>query len=184
MKSEDAKILNHCIGLVQALNPNYINDPDMKDTPERIYRMYKHFFRNEDVEVHFKRKFPTTNDEIVIVKNIEAIGMCPHHFQPIIYKVHIGYIPNEFAIGLSKLARITIALASYPKLQENFTDEIVKMIESHLKPRGVMVVVDGLHGCMRCRGVQQAQSTTITSSISGVFKSNPSAKEEFLNLIK
>ncbi|TAH59921.1 MAG: GTP cyclohydrolase I [Gottschalkiaceae bacterium] len=177
-------LLQATTDLVESLNPDYQNDPDMKGTPERLQKMYQHFFRNEDIEYHFEKKFPTTNDQMVVVRNIEVIGMCPHHFVPIIYRVSIGYIPDKWAIGLSKLARIAIGLASYPKLQENYTDEIVQAIKKHLKPKGVIVVVDGVHGCMRCRGVQQSESSTITSSIDGIFMDKDTAKQEFLKLIK
>lgn len=177
-------LLEATTDLVKSLNPEYMENPDMKGTPERLERMFSHFFRNEDVEHHFEKKFPTTNDQMIIVRDIEAIGMCPHHFVPIIYKVHIGYIPDGWAIGLSKLARIAIALASYPKLQENFTDEIVQVIKKNLNPRGIMVIVDGVHGCMRCRGVQQSGSSTITSAIDGLFMEKDTAKQEFLKLIK
>lgn len=179
-----SNLLEATTDLVKSLNPEYMENPDMKGTPERLERMFSHFFRNEDVEHHFEKKFPTTNDQMIIVRDIEVIGMCPHHFVPIIYKVHIGYIPDGWAIGLSKLARIAISLASYPKLQENFTDEIVQVIKKNLNPRGIMVVVDGIHGCMRCRGVQQNDSSTITSAIDGLFMEKDTAKEEFLKLIK
>ena len=78
----------------------------------------------------------------------------------------------------------SIGLASYPKLQENYTDEIVQAIKKHLKPKGEIVVVDGVHGCMRCWGVQQSESSTITSSIDGIFMDKDTAKQEFLKLIK
>ena len=169
---------------LETVNPDYKNDPDMKGTPERLGRMYEHFFRNEDVECHFDKKFPTTNDQMIIVKDIEAIGMCPHHLVPIIYTVHIGYIPNGYAIGLSKLARVAIGLASYPKLQENYTEEIKTKIKEHINPRGVMVVVDGVHGCMRTRGVEQANSSTVTSAVDGIFMEKDTAKQEFLKLIE
>ena len=177
-------ILQATTTLVKSLNPLYESNPDMKGTPERLERMFTHFFRNEEVEHHFDKRFPTTNDQMVIVKNIEAIGMCPHHFVPIIYNIHIGYIPDGWAIGLSKLARISIGLASYPKLQENLTDEILQAIKKNLNPRGIIVVVDGVHGCMRCRGVQQANSSTVTSAVDGLFMEKDTAKQEFLSLIK
>lgn len=168
--------------LVESLNPEWQNDPDMKGTPERLSKMYKHFFRNEDVKLHFEKKFPTDNDQMIIVKDIECVGTCPHHFVPIIYKVHIGYIPNKYALGLSKFARIAIALSSHPKLQENFTKEIARSIDENLETNGVMVVVCGIHGCMRCRGVQQVESSTITSAVSGAFKMNAETRAEFLSL--
>ena len=167
--------------LVESLNPDWQSDPDMKGTPERLAKMYEHYFRNEPIESHFEKTFPTKNNQMVIVKDIEAIGLCPHHFAPIIYKVHIGYIPNGRAIGLSKLARISRALASYPKLQENYTEEIVEALEENLGPDGIMVVVSGIHGCMRTRGVEQ-DSATITSACRGAFLDNIATRDEFIKL--
>jgi GTP cyclohydrolase I len=160
-----------------------LKHPDFKDTPERVTKVYKHFFRNEDPKIHFNKKFPTTNDQIVILKDINVIGLCPHHLLPIEYKVHIGYIPNGFALGLSKFNRVVQAIASYPKLQKNMTDEICSSINKSMKPAGVIVVVEGIHGCMKFRGVKDS-TKTITSEISGVFQDNPSTKSEFFSLIR
>lgn len=160
-----------------------LSHPDFADTPQRVAKMYKHFFRNEDPQIHFSKKFPTTNDQIVILKGIHTIGLCPHHLIPIEYKVHIGYMPNGFALGLSKFNRVVEAVASYPKLQENMTDEICELINNAMNPLGVIVVVEGIHGCMKFRGVEDT-TVTITSEISGVFKEDPSTKAEFLSLIK
>lgn len=169
--------------VIDELNADWKTDPDMKDTPERLANMYAHFFRNEDVDQHLIKRFPSRNSQMVVVKNIECFGMCPHHFAPIIYKVHIGYIPSGWVLGLSKLARIAIALSSYPKLQENFTTEIADVIEKNLKPRGVMVIVDGIHGCMRCRGVEQ-NASTITSDLRGEYKKDRITTQEFIEYIK
>lgn len=132
--------------ILQNLAPGWNKNPDMKETPFRVAKMYRHFFRNdvEETLIDLKKKvFPTDNDQMVIVKDIECFGMCPHHLLPIIYKVHIGYIPKGKAVGLSKLARLAIALSSFPKIQENFTTEIAKAVEQALEPSGVMVVVNG-----------------------------------------
>ncbi|HOF50220.1 MAG TPA: GTP cyclohydrolase I [Candidatus Colwellbacteria bacterium] len=171
-----------CKKLVSVLNPEWETNPDMKETPLRIAKMYASFFRNEDTTQYFSKRFPTKNKELVILKNIECFGMCPHHLTPVIYNVHIGYIPRGWAIGLSKLARIAIALCSYPKLQENFTSEVANVINDNLKPRGVIVVVEGIHNCIRCRGVEKL-STCITSEIRGVFINHPETKQEFISLI-
>lgn len=167
--------------MVSALNPEYEDNPDMKETPARVVKMYEHFFRNEDYAHHFAKVFPTDNDQMVIVKDIECFGMCPHHLLPIVYSVDIGYIPNGLALGLSKLARIAIAIASYPKLQENMTKEVADVFERHLNPLGIMIVVRGIHNCMRCRGVEQ-NAETITSDCRGVLRDKPEARMEYLLL--
>jgi len=178
-------MIEHIEKILDELEPNWKTNPDMVETPKRFEKMLKHFFRGytkEELDEQIK-VFPTNNDQMVIVKDIECFGMCPHHLLPIIYKVNIGYIPNGFALGLSKLGRIAILLSAKPELQENFTTNIAKELDERLKPLGVMVVVDGIHGCMRCRGVEM-NSSTITSDCRGAFRVNNSAREEFLNLIK
>lgn len=176
-------LITKCESLLTTLNPNWINDPDMIDTPSRLGKMYMHFFRNDDPKTHLVKKFPTNNDQLVIVKDIECFGMCPHHLLPVIYKVHIGYNPNGWALGLSKFARIANAVVSYPKLQENITSEIVDVVYDGLKPNGVIVVVEGIHNCMRCRGVEQ-KSKVITSALRGNMANDPQKTEDFLNMIK
>lgn len=161
-----------------------LSDPNFADTPHRVAKMYAHFFRDESdqaVEDIMTRVFPSTNDQLVIVRDIECFGMCPHHLLPIVYKVDIGYIPKGKVLGLSKLARLAIALSAYPKLQEDFTKDIADAMELYLAPGGVMVVVDGLHGCMRCRGVEM-NASTITSDVRGLLRMVDSARNEFLTL--
>lgn len=163
-----------------------LEDANFKGTPERVAKMYKHFFRGSspnDIRKIMEKVFPSSNDQMVIVSNIECFGMCPHHLVPIVYKVDIGYIPNGKVIGLSKLVRLCVALSGYPKLQEDFTKEIADVIEHYLNTSGLMVVVNGIHGCMRCRGVEQP-AKTITSDVRGLLRMVPSARTEFLELIK
>lgn len=182
--SDRKKIENSISNILSImLGQDWKNDPDMKETPKRFQRMYEHFFRNEDPIIHTEKTFPTKNDQLVIVKDMEVFGMCPHHLVPIIYNVHIGYIPNGYAIGLSKLSRISSAVASFPKLQENMTTEIADVLEKSLKPLGIIVVVDGVHGCMRTRGVEQCNSSTVTSDCRGVMREKPEARQEFLSLV-
>lgn len=172
--------------LLKAYNPGWETDPDMRETPQRYVRLLNHFFRNESPEKHLEKKFPTSNDQIIALKDISAIGMCPHHLMPIEYTVHIGYLPNGYALGLSKFTRLTRAVASVPKLQENMTSEIADLIEKHLSTRGVMVVVSGIHGCMKFRGVEEPCTSTITSEVRGRFAEDGAehVKQEFLDLIK
>jgi GTP cyclohydrolase IA len=169
--------------MLSNLEPNWKDNPDMAETPRRVARMYEHFFRNnQDISKHIK-VFPTTNSQLVLVKNIEAFGLCPHHLLPIIYQVHIGYIPNKKAIGLSKFSRIVTDVASYPKIQENLTTELTDVLQEALAPLGVMVLVDGLHMCMRTRGIEQ-DSNTITSDCRGEFTRDFRARDELLNLLR
>lgn len=169
--------------LVKTLNPDFLDDPDFAETPERIKKMYEWFFRNEDPIKHLDKKFPTNNDQMVIIKDIRAYSLCPHHLMPIEYIISIGYIPDKTALGLSKFSRIVRAVTSYPKLQENMTTQVAGVIEQ-LNPKGVMVVAKGMHGCMRFRGVKEKDSIMITSDCRGIFRVDQKTREEFLTLIK
>ena len=163
-----------------------LEDPNFKDTPYRVSKLFHHFFRNKQEEAVAEistKVFPSKNDQLVIVKDIKCYGMCPHHLAPIEYNIAIGYVPKGKVLGLSKLARLAIAVTSYPKLQEDITKEIIDVLEEQLKPLGAMCVVNGIHGCMRFRGVEM-DATTITSDCRGVLRTVPEARAEFLNLLK
>ncbi len=178
---KDQKLKKEFENILSILNPNWENDSDMKDTPERLSRMYNHFFRKEDPTIHFSKVFPSNNNNLVILKDIKCFSMCPHHLLPVTYKIHIGYKPDGWVLGLSKFARVADAVASYPKLQENVTLEIAELIYKNLKAKGVIVVVEGIHDCMRCRGVEQ-DSKVQTSAVCGSFLDTE--KEFFLSSIK
>lgn len=127
--------------------------------------------------------FPSSNTEMVILKDIEMYSTCSHHLLPFIGKAHIGYIPNGRVIGLSKLARVLEVFARRLQLQEQLTDQVADALIKYLKPAGVMVVIEAKHLCMCARGVGKQNSTMVTSSIRGAFK-KPDARNEFLSLIK
>ena len=160
------------------------DNPDLAGTPDRVARMWA-FELFRDVP-SFKNliTFPTDNDEMVIIKDMDVVGLCPHHMQPIEYKVHAAYIPNGQAVGLSKIPRLALRLGQVPQLQENLTTDIGKRLEKALNPLGVAVVIKGIHGCMKFRGVKQKESETVTSYLSGAFKENVETRNEFMSLIK
>jgi len=127
--------------------------------------------------------FSTTNDEMVLVKDIEFYSMCEHHMLPIIGKVHIAYIPDGKVVGLSKLPRVVDVFARRLQIQENFTEQIADAISQTINPKGVGVVVQARHMCMEMRGVQKINSNTTTSALRGLFKSDIRTRNEFYNLI-
>lgn len=165
-----------------------IKDPNFVGTPERISDMYKEVFAGlltsnlEKLEDHLTRTFPCSYDQMIIVKDINAWSMCPHHFLPVQYNVHLAYLPNEQVLGLSKPARVVQMLAKRPVLQEQLTDDIVDYLERVLKPRGVAVQVTGVHHCMVTRGVKANASAT-TRALTGAFR-DPFVKQEFLASIQ
>jgi len=169
------------------------NDVNFKGTQNRVQRWLQDYqgLSKEQCKLKSKedldRRFPTNNNELVIVGPTKVFSLCPHHLQVIEYDVYIGYIPCKEAVGLSKLSRVPQNFARYPYIQEEYTDEIANIIDEVLNPKGVMVIVRGIHNCMRVRGVKQANAVTKTSSIRGVFRNPPKGKDprsEMLRLIE
>ncbi len=139
----------------------------------------------------FSTTFPAENyNEVVILKDIEYTSLCSHHFFPFIGKAHVGYLPdtsygeNSRVVGLSKLAHIVDLHAQRPQLQERMCSGIMNSIKDELRPAGVMVVVEGSHGCLTCRGAKKANASMMTSALDGKFKEDPKLRAEFLSLLK
>jgi len=162
-------------------------DHNFVDTPARIAKSYREMCeglgREDEVAKILATHFPSTYNGMVIIDSIEVFSMCPHHFLPVKYKVDFGYIPNGHALGLSKIPRFIELLAKRPVLQEDLATDIISLFTSAVKPEGCIVVLDGQHGCMQCRGAKQANSSAITSEVYGSFKESVT-RSEFLDLIK
>jgi GTP cyclohydrolase IA len=155
------------------------------ETPARVARMYAEIFSGlrTDPAVHLQRTFTQKHDEMVLVKDIEFASMCEHHLLPFQGKAHIAYLPNGQIVGLSKLARVVEAVARRPQVQERMTEDIADLIETHLKARGVGVIVEAEHTCMSIRGVRKPGAMTITSSMRGGFLDNPMTRAELMSLV-
>ena len=172
---------------------NWDDDPNFKDTPRRVAKwleVYQGLSKGqveESIQRHLKAKFPTNNKGLIIQDPIKAFSMCPHHMLMIEYDVYVGYVPDGEAIGLSKLSRIAIDMARYPYIQEDYTTHLAEALLRGIQCKGTMVVVKGVHNCMRCRGVKQPGAVTTTSAITGVFAYPPKGlnpRQEFLALLK
>ena len=166
------------------------DDPDREGlvgTPDRVARAYKEFFAGyeQDPEEILRTTFEEVEgyDEMVLVKDIGVESHCEHHMVPIIGRAHIAYIPNNRVVGISKLARVVDIFAKRLQIQEKMTAQIANAIENVLKPKGIAVVIDASHQCMTTRGVNKPESSTVTSSMRGVFKDNPRTRNEFLSFI-
>ena len=156
-------------------------------TPLRVSKSWQYLISgyNQTIdEVVNGAIFNEENQDMIIVKDINYYSLCEHHLLPFMGKVHVGYIPNGKVLGLSKIPRIVDIYSKRLQLQERLTHQIANSITDFLNPRGVGVVVEGEHLCMRMRGVQKQNAIMQTSSMTGIFRKEEKTREEFLNLIK
>jgi GTP cyclohydrolase I len=137
-----------------------------------------------DPREHLRTAFTEdATDELVLVDHIEVASMCAHHFLPFTGCAHVGYIPAERIVGLSKLARVVDGYARRPQVQERLTTQVADAIHEELSPVAVVVVIEATHDCMRLRGVREPNSTTRTSALRGEARSDPEIKGEVLDLL-
>ena len=163
------------------------NRPGLKETPQRVAKMYAEIFAGLDAsaEALLQPIRGESHDEMVLIKDIPFYSVCEHHLIPFFGKAHVAYIPGEGRmVGLSKLARALELVAKRPQVQERLTTQLADLIENNLKPRGTMVVIDAEHLCMSMRGVRKPGSKTVTSAVRGMFRTNESTRIEMLELIK
>ena len=166
------------------------DDPDREgliETPKRVVKAYEEFFEGYDMDPEgvLQKTFEEVQgyDDAVIVRNIRVESHCEHHIVPIIGVAHVGYIPNNRVVVISKLARVIEIFGKRLQTQETMTAQIADTIQKVLEPKGVAVVVDASHQCMTTRGIHKTESSTITSRMLGAFRDNPETRSEFMNLI-
>ena len=155
-------------------------------TPTRVAKALQFLtegYHQDPKEILNQALFSTSNDEMVLVRDIEFYSMCEHHMLPIIGRAHVAYIPDGKVVGLSKIPRIVNVYARRLQIQEQMTEQIADAILETIKPKGVAVVVHARHMCMEMRGVQKINSTTLSSALRGLFKSDERTRNEFYNLI-
>ena len=157
------------------------------DTPKRVVSAYREWFAGyaHDPAKYLLRTFEEVAgyDEMIVLRDIEFESYCEHHLAPIIGRVHIGYLPTDKVVGISKLARVVDGYAKRLQVQEKLTAEIARCINEVLKPRGVGVVVDAVHQCMTTRGVHKRGVSMITSKMLGSFRDDARTRQEFLRFI-
>ena len=165
-------------------------DPDrdgLLETPNRVARMYAEICAglHQEPSEHLATMFEADHDEMVMVRDIPMYSLCEHHLIPFIGKAHIAYIPNRSGnvIGLSKVARLVDGYAKRPQVQERLTRQVADALEEHLQPRGVLVVMEAEHLCMSMRGVRKAGSSTVTSSVTGIFRANVATRAEAMRFL-
>jgi len=157
------------------------------ETPARVVRAYQQWFAGyqQDPAEHLRRTFAEVAgyDEMVVMRDIFFQSHCEHHMAPISGRAHVGYLPHNKVVGISKLVRLVQVFARRLQTQEKMTAQIADTLYDILAPQGVAVVVEGRHGCMTSRGVEQQSATMLTSRMLGVFRDRPETREEFLAAI-
>ena len=156
-------------------------------TPSRFVRAWEEFFAGyeEDPVDVLQRTFQETGgyDEMVVLRDIQFFSHCEHHIVPIVGKVHVGYLPENRVVGISKLARVVDIFARRMQIQEKLTAEIATTITHVMQPKGVGVLVEAQHQCMTTRGVQKSEVSMVTSHMLGSFRDDSKMRSEFLSLL-
>ncbi|ATO57313.1 GTP cyclohydrolase I FolE [Bartonella sp. 1-1C] len=164
------------------------NREGLLDTPSRVAKAYHELFSgyNESVKEILATVFEEVSgySEPVILKNISFYSHCEHHMLPIIGRAHVAYLPDKKVVGLSKIARIVDVFSRRLQTQEIMTAQIVDALKTHLKPRGIAVVIEAEHMCMGMRGIRKQGATTITTSFHGYYQTNQMAQDSFMSLIR
>lgn len=167
------------------------DDPNFVSTPTRWVKYIAEFMQPFNPKDVLSKVFPLENDErdthkpMVVMANIPFEAICAHHLVPVLGKAHVGYVPTDKAVGLSKLARLVHGISHRsPSLQEDVSNAIVDALVDHVDAAGAIAVIQAEHGCIACRGVARDGIITSTSSVRGVFRDVPQARAEFFELVK
>jgi GTP cyclohydrolase IA len=157
------------------------------DTPSRVVSAYEDWFSGyeQDPEEYLTRTFEEVEgyDDMVVLRDISFESHCEHHMAPIIGRAHVGYLPTNKVVGISKLARVVEAYARRFQVQEKMNAQIARCIQDVLEPKGVAVVIEATHQCMTTRGVHKTGVSMVTSTMLGEFRKNPLTRREFLSVI-
>ena len=179
------EIEKHMQEILRLIGENPERDGLVK-TPERVAKSLDFLtsgYRMEPKNVLNDALFSSTNNEMVLMKNIEFYSLCEHHLLPIIGRVHVAYIPNKKVVGLSKIPRMVNIFARRLQIQEQMTEQIANAIQEVVHPLGVGVVVEARHMCVEMRGVEKINSITTTSALRGSFITRADTRKEFFDLI-
>ncbi|MDQ3126677.1 MAG: GTP cyclohydrolase I FolE [Pseudomonadota bacterium] len=164
------------------------NREGLLDTPARVARSYRELFAGYEVEprAYLERTFEEVGgyNQLVVLKDIRFVSFCEHHMLPVVGVAHVGYLPTDRVVGISKLARVVRGYARRLQIQEKMTSEIATAIDEVLQPQGVGVVIEAEHSCMTMRGVNAPGASLTTSALLGVVRDDARTREEFLRLVR
>lgn len=162
-----------------------LNREGLKETPDRVARMYAEIFSglNENAKAHLERTFTSESGDMILEKDITFYSTCEHHLMPFFGKVHIAYIPNGKIVGISKLARTVEVYAKRPQIQEQLNCQVADAIMEYLNPLGAMVLIEAEHTCMTMRGVKKPGTKTVTVAMRGVFEKDKNLQDRFFQML-
>ncbi len=163
-----------------------VNREGLKETPDRIARMYEEIYggMDESAKDHLSKVFAVEHNEMVVEKNIVFYSTCEHHLMPFYGKAHVAYIPNGKVVGLSKLARTVEVYARRPQIQEQMTGQIADAMMEYLAPQGVMVMIEAEHMCMTMRGIKKPGSKTVSIATRGSFEESELLQNRFFQMVR
>lgn len=163
-----------------------VNREGLKETPDRIARMYEEIYggMDESAKEHLSKVFSVEHNEMVVEKDIVFYSTCEHHLMPFYGKAHVAYIPNGKVVGLSKLARTVEVYARRPQIQEQMTGQIADAMMEYLAPQGVMVMIEAEHMCMTMRGIKKPGSKTVSIATRGSFEENEMLQNRFFQMVR
>jgi GTP cyclohydrolase I len=179
-------IADGVVSMLQAIGGG-VDAQGTADTPKRVANMYDELLSGysiDPVELLNGAMFDVEYDEMVVVKDIDFYSLCEHHLLPFYGKAHVGYLPNNKVIGLSKIPRMVEMFARRLQVQERMTQQIALTLDELIHPAGIGVVVEAQHFCAAMRGVRKPNTTMTTSALRGQFKKNPSTREEFFSHVR
>ncbi|MGN0161653.1 MAG: GTP cyclohydrolase I FolE [Lachnospiraceae bacterium] len=163
-----------------------VNREGLRETPERIARMYEELLAGMDEvpETHLSKTFSVSDNGMVLEKDITFYSMCEHHMLPFYGKVHVAYIPQDRVVGISKLARLVEVYARRLQIQEQLTAQVADALMNHLSAKGVMVMIEAEHMCMTMRGIKKPGTKTVTYVCRGAFEEDQKLQDAFFQLVK
>jgi GTP cyclohydrolase I len=167
------------------------DDPDREgllETPARVAKAYRELFAgyDEDPRDYLAKTFEEVGgyDELIVLRDIRVVSFCEHHMLPFLGRAHVGYLPTNRVVGISKLSRVVNAFSRRLQIQEKLTAQIAEAINDILAPQGVGVMIESEHSCMTMRGVNTPGSNLVTSRLMGILRDDPRTREEFLRLAR
>ena len=168
--------------ILEGMGIDWKNEENFQETPDRVSRAFKEFTLGLYDEFTNIKTFSTKYSGMIFFESIRSIGLCPHHLLPINYNISFAYVPNGQVLGLSKIPRIIKHLSAKPILQEDLANDIVSFFDKTLQPQGIAVLIRGIHGCMKYRGVKEAEEIK-TMEFSGSFNKETLQKNDFYAMV-